>query len=318
MSDKLDQSKKTFKRDQGFEVIIVIRLYQILSYNYQFSRLLKDSNLQKKLSNCGLKTPETPIILQAFQKQHQNNQRNQKQTIFNLQGQACENPEFLKISWIFMDFLLSLWLVQMSTGERNLVLSAKAGQNARISTVWWPEVQIESVHHIFYDMFQGTHKSTSQQIHEKMSNCPISMNKPSELFHVFSLEKNLDQSPGMWPATISRAAGCWHNAEDQRAWPHLPQSSGTYPPPTQKKPWDPMKFLEYLQVILLNHRISDLLPSKSWVFTFRHQGNGVFPLPESQELLCKGHITTKSKRIYMYVYIYIYILYIYMYNVYYI
>ena len=108
MSDKLDQSKKTFKRDQGFEVIIVIRLYQILSYNYQFSRLLKDSNLQKKLSNCGLKTPETPIILQAFQKQHQNNQRNQKQTIFNLQGQACENPEFLKISWIFMDFLLSL------------------------------------------------------------------------------------------------------------------------------------------------------------------------------------------------------------------
>ena len=89
-----------------------------------------------------------------------------------------------------------------------------------------------------------------------------------------------------------------------------PRVPAPTPPPTQKKPWDPMKFLEYLQVILLNHRISDLLPSKSWVFTFRHQGNGVFPLPESQELLCKGHITTKSKRIYMYVYIYIYYIYI--------
>lgn len=73
---------------------------------------------------------------------------------------------------------------QMSTAQQNFALSAMAGQNAGISTVWWPEVQIESVYHIFDNMFQDTHKSTNNYSNLwASSKLSISMNKPTNLLH---------------------------------------------------------------------------------------------------------------------------------------
>lgn len=56
--------------------------------------------------------------------------------------------------------------------------------DAGISTVWWPEVQIESVYHIFDNMFQDTHKSTNNYSNLwASSKLSISMNKPTNLLH---------------------------------------------------------------------------------------------------------------------------------------